>query len=108
MSDWRTKNDMDLTQVDIREMRQAAIAAQPAGPPDQAAVRDDRTVNENMPSPGPWDEDIEGILVRNVAYPDVNLHIMQVRGLMQSAWQFGYTTGMADSAKLENQTATEV
>lgn len=60
-------------------------------------------VDEKVPTKGPWDEDIAAILHRNVSAANFYIHIDVVRGLMQSAWQHGYSEAMADSAKMDEK-----
>lgn len=45
--------------------------------------------------------DINGILERAIVPDGARYYLDWVREVMTEAWQFGYTAGMADSAKLE-------
>lgn len=62
--------------------------------------RKDRTAAER-PAAFPWEADLDAILERHPS-PDVaRVEPGWLRAVLTEAWQFGYTSGMADSAKIE-------
>lgn len=55
----------------------------------------------------PWDADIDKILGLAQLKPDALCDQRMLREFMIAAWQHGYTTGMADSAKIDQIAADE-